>query len=218
MVTEPSSTTGAVGATPSESGAGSSPEQDAILAVPDGETTRASFPSRSRLVAALRPYKLPLLIAGSVYLLDGWVFHQGGFVGLAVLVGSAVGLFLVVLGLFTLQAPRIVEGLAHVGICLGLVVVTVLTLRLHNWIAHERAEVVIAACRTYEQEHGQLPESLDALVPDYLPRVPASTWALMFDQFRYYEFEGRHSLWWIATPPFGRAVYSFENDRWGRLD
>ena len=28
------------------------------------------------------------------------------------------------------------------------------------------------AVQTYEQEHGQLPEALDQLVPDYLPRVP----------------------------------------------
>lgn len=39
-------------------------------------------------------------------------------------------------------------------------------------LAHRRAAAVLLALRMYELDHGQLPQRLDQLVPDYLPKVP----------------------------------------------
>jgi type II secretory pathway pseudopilin PulG len=56
------------------------------------------------------------------------------------------------------------------------------------------------AVRAYETEHGQPPETLDALVPDYLPRVPEDP----FDgkPFRYLRRDVP------GLPPDAWAVYS----------
>ncbi|MDX9981887.1 MAG: hypothetical protein RBU25_17840 [Lentisphaeria bacterium] len=63
-----------------------------------------------------------------------------------------------------------------------------------------RGMALFLAVRAYETEHGQPPETLDALVPDYLPRVPEDP----FDgqPFRYL----RRNV--PGLPPEAWAVYS----------
>ncbi len=76
--------------------------------------------------------------------------------------------------------------------------------RDHRKIAHRdamlRGMALFLAVRAYETEHGQPPETLDALVPDYLPRIPEDP----FDgnPFRYL----RRNV--PGLPPEAWAVYS----------
>jgi hypothetical protein len=63
--------------------------------------------------------------------------------------------------------------------------------------AAERARPLVEAIRRYEQEHGQAPASLQALLPGYLPRVPR-TGLLDYPDFIYNRFTNTHYslLWW----------------------
>ena len=89
-----------------------------------------------------------------------------------------------------------------------------------NARARKNAEALIAACRAYQARHGQLPETLEALVPDFLPALPSARYDGPHFGFRYTADAsgGHHVLEWTDTAPFGRPFYVFEEDRWGYLD
>ncbi len=89
-----------------------------------------------------------------------------------------------------------------------------------NARARERAETLIAACRAFEAKHGRLPETLDALVPEFLPALPPARYDGPHFGFQYEVNTASrcHVLSWTDLPPFGRPFYVFEEDRWGYLD
>lgn len=86
--------------------------------------------------------------------------------------------------------------------------------------AKENAGRIIAACRAFEAKHGRLPETLEQLVPDFLPSLPPAKFDGPHFGFQYdVSAEGqRHVLGWTEVIPFGRPFYVFEEDRWGYLD
>ncbi len=84
--------------------------------------------------------------------------------------------------------------------------------------ARKNAEALIAACRAYEAKHGRLPDSLEALVPEFLPALPPARYEGPHFGFQYTVDAERHVLGWTDTLPFGRPFYVFEEDRWGYLD
>ena len=76
------------------------------------------------------------------------------------------------------------ERLRNIGIYL-LAVATVVGLnRLNNFIAARRADDVIAAVKAFHAQNGRYPESLDALVPEFLTAVPRAKYTLTYGQFR----------------------------------
>lgn len=80
------------------------------------------------------------------------------------------------------------------------------------------AERIIAAVEMYHQDYGRFPESLEALVPQYLDRVPHSAIRLSANKFRYWSEADRHQLMWIKVPPYLRAFYDFESNKWTIID
>ncbi len=90
--------------------------------------------------------------------------------------------------------------------------------RLNNQLAERRAQTLIAACRRYRQTSGEFPARLSDLVPGALPVVPRAKLAVAYAEFSYTVVTGRHQLSWTVFPPFARRVYTFEDDRWQRLD
>ncbi len=89
-----------------------------------------------------------------------------------------------------------------------------------NASARRNAEALIAACRAFQARHGHLPESLEALVPEFLPSLPPARYDGPHFGFKY-EVDvaaRRHVLSWTDAIPFGRPFYVFEEDRWGYLD
>lgn len=70
-----------------------------------------------------------------------------------------------------------------------------------KWEARRRGMVLLLALRAYELEHGRVPETLDALVPECLPRIPEDPFAAG-QLFRYLPRDVP------GLPPEAWAVYS----------
>lgn len=85
-------------------------------------------------------------------------------------------------------------------------------------IAKANAPRIIAACEQFHGANGNYPETLDELVPQYLPSVPPAKYSLGFGEFVYWNFDDSAMLTWYVVPPYGRAIYNFEECRWGYLD
>jgi hypothetical protein len=79
--------------------------------------------------------------------------------------------------------------------------------RFNLALSRSRSETVIEACRRYEKDQGHLPESLEALVPEYLPRVPRADWTAL-GSFGY-SIGPDPELTYFAPWP-AQVVYSFE--------
>jgi hypothetical protein len=127
------------------------------------------------------------------------------------LVWSALGLAVVavIVGVHNLRhvaVPALAMGLS-VGLVAG-----------NNRLAEARARALVEVVERYRADHGEYPEDLEQLVPDYLPAIPRAKQALMFADFQYWTYEGEHTLMWTVLPPFGRRLYRFEDRQWGGLD
>ncbi len=160
----------------------------------------------------------------ALVLIAFFVFDLGfagqGLISLAV---AFVGALVVVLraawallrGRYTVAKSRP----AHAALFCLLGVATVGALRFHKYTAESNAARIIAACRAYEAKHGTLPDTLQALVPAYLPRVPRAKYVLAWGDFSYWgEPGGAHTLSYIDLPPFGRRLYDFSTKRWIVMD
>src|SRR4029077_12640957 len=112
---------------------------------------------------------------------------------------------------WSLSLYRIVIPLVTMGLVFA-------NARLQSKIARSHAELIIQACKQYQKSHGIFPPTLHALVQEYLRSVPRAKYSLIFGDYWYSEWKGRHDLMWIEIPPFGRPYYIFEEARWGYLD
>jgi hypothetical protein len=116
-------------------------------------------------------------------------------------------------------APRARSRALRAGLYLLLGLAAYGTARFHGATAETHAVRVIEACRAFEARHGMLPNRLEDLVPEFLPAVPRAKYTLAWGEFTYSTFtEKRHTLMYVAFPPFGRRVYHFEARRWSQLD
>jgi hypothetical protein len=93
---------------------------------------------------------------------------------------------------------------------------------VNNGVSERNAAVIIAACDEYLKKNGAYPESLNELVPTYLPKVPAARYTWTSGNFRYYrdrvESGNRYSLMYTVEAPFARQVYSSERKTWRSID
>jgi len=85
---------------------------------------------------------------------------------------------------------------------------------LNNILAKKRAHELIAACNKYKASHGDFPDRLQDLVPEFIPEVPRAKYTPRYGEFSYH----RGNLMWTSIPPFGRPYYDFYSERWGFLD
>lgn len=85
-------------------------------------------------------------------------------------------------------------------------------------IARVNAARVVTACEEFRLAKGMYPDTLDELVPQYMPAVPRAKHCLMFGAFLYWSADGTALLTWYAVPPFGRWSYGFENRQWRYVD
>ncbi|MHB1037554.1 MAG: hypothetical protein ACYC35_22030 [Pirellulales bacterium] len=87
---------------------------------------------------------------------------------------------------------------------------------IQHRVAEANASRIIAACEEFHAANGRFPESLDELVPRYMPSVPRAKYCHLYGEFVY--FNGTPRLMWYVVPPYGRKDYDFETRRWGYLD
>lgn len=143
--------------------------------------------------------------------------------GLVSLLVAAVGLILLTTGALWSAvrgtAPLARSRAMRAGMYLLLGIATVATMQFHTATAQNHAEQVIAACRAYQARHGTLPDRLEELVPEFLPKVPRAKYALQWAEFTYWTSgKTAHTLMYVALPPFGRRLYHFETAQWSQLD
>ena len=85
-------------------------------------------------------------------------------------------------------------------------------------VGEANSQRIIAACEDFHAANGKYPESLDDLVPRYLPSVPRAKYCLQQGEFVYWPREGHPVLMWYVVPPYGRKSYDFEKRRWNYVD
>ncbi len=114
------------------------------------------------------------------------------------------------------QSPK--EELTKV-LLYGFIVTAVFTSNsINNKIAQNRANNLVLIIEHFHQVTGGYPETLNDLVPSYLPKLPKAKYTLGFNSFEYINHEGSISLFYHAIPPFGRPTYVFNRKQWIYLD
>ena len=90
----------------------------------------------------------------------------------------------------------------------------------NNRLARSRAETLIAAIKAFNQRNQRYPIKLNELVPDFIDHVPVAKYIInpLFGLFRYTATTKYHRLSYYDSPPFGRPIYQFEEDRWSYLE
>lgn len=146
-----------------------------------------------------------LIIAGSLVAFEGWlgIGLLGGGVGL---VCAAVFGVLVIT-----DKHRRSQHSLKAAIYAVLVVATLSLISASARLAQRRAIPVISAVNRYRSEHGQYPESLDQLVPVYLPLIPHAGFTRISRDFQYYN--GRPQLY-FAGMFHGVFAYDFPTESW----
>jgi len=153
------------------------------------------------------------IIAGSLFIIDAFVFNQG-------VLASVICLSIVLIMLINSIRYRkdFKKRLIIMGIYAAGAVLTIGAIRFNNNLARQHAEIIIQACEQYWHQKGGFPDRLEDLVPDYLKQVPRAKYAFSNNRFIYRSRPDSHTLMYVAFPPFGRKIYSLENQKWGQLD
>lgn len=148
----------------------------------------------------------------ALYLFDSFVLGEGV---LALAVGALVVLVWVPLCLAAAfkARERLPKRAAVLGAFLLLPAAVIGTNRWNESLARRRADGVIAACRSFHQSQGRWPDTLEQLVPGYLPRIPAAKVGLSFNRFEYSAVPAP-VLKWTTTPPYVKTYYDLDADRW----
>lgn len=155
---------------------------------------------------------------GLLWLVDSVFMGQGLFSLLVSVVGLGLLTLAALWALLRGQRARAGNRAVRAALYVLLGAATAGAMRFHAHTARTHAARVIDACRAYERAHGKLPDRLQDLVPGFLGAVPRAKYTGMFGEFTYWSAPAGHTLLYVELPPFGRRLYHFEQDRWGRLD
>lgn len=148
-----------------------------------------------------------------------------GYAGQGLFSMAVAAIGLVILAIGAIQAatqrsmPAAQSRALRASLYLALGVAAYGAATFHRATAEAHAAQVIDACRAFETRRGKLPDRLDDLVPEFLAAVPRAKFMLAYADFTYSKHEDhRHTLMYVALPPFGRRIYHFEGARWSTLD
>lgn len=155
-------------------------------------------------------------MAVALIIIDAFVFNQGVISGL---IGTWMLLVALPRAVFFTKAPELKRyRLRRAAVFIGAAVLVFAYTFGNNQVAEKRAEALIVAVKSFKEKHHRYPAKLEELVPDFIDRVPAAKDTLLFNSFIYSSTPENHSLLYVAMPPFGRRVYSFERNEWFSLD
>jgi hypothetical protein len=166
-------------------------------------------------VPAVRSLPQVLLLALLLVVVDAFLMNQGV---ISLLVAATLLLVSVPRTLLRRFAAVRSRRLANVAVYLGAVVLVFVLNGINNSIAAGRGEGLVSAVNAFHAKYQQYPESLDALVPEFIAAVPRAKYTLQFSEFMYFRTEQGASLSYVRLPPFGRPTYDFNSRRWGYLD
>jgi len=152
--------------------------------------------------------------AAAILVFDGLVLGQGIISG--VVLAYAV-LLLVPMGILTRKDTALGRfRLKKAGILATAMLAVLGSIYLNNRLAERMADDLISGVVQYKEKHGQYPEQLQDLVPEFMPGIPAAKLTLSYNNFSY---SSRTSpmLWYVELPPAVRRIYYFESGQWGTL-
>jgi hypothetical protein len=109
---------------------------------------------------------------------------------------------------------------ARIGIYLLLVAAVSALLRIDNSIAENRATEVAAAIKSFRVKYNHYPETLDKLVPEFLPVLRKAKPIALQSNGYYYKVmpEGDVLFFYTIMSPFDRRSYDFKRDAWSEID
>jgi hypothetical protein len=180
---------------------------------------RRGKPAAAPVPAPLEPASLstPIVIALVVIVMDVAVLGVPLLAASAAFFSATAGLFWALAAfrergvlLSRLRAVAIVLGISGVLTALGM---------YDGRLARERVTAVAESLKAYKAKHGGYPESLDALVPEYFPRVPSALTLGVGSRIRYFRGkDGSAELMYVSIPPFGRSRLRVDTGRWDFFD
>ena len=150
-----------------------------------------------------------LIKAALLFILDGLFFQQG--------VITFIAAIICIPRFFYAVFKKDRESMKREGVFILAVILVFSFIILNNYIAKYRTEKLITVCNEYKDKQGHYPERLEDLVPEYYPRVPSAKFGI-WGQYLYSSYEGKHSIMYVAFPPFGRPRFKLEENQWGFLD
>lgn len=165
-------------------------------------------------------FRASLLIAAGLYFLDAIWLGQGG---VAVLTAAFVVIFFVPATLLAWYRKNVfMRNLraAKAALYLAMAAAVLVTVRIDLEQTRAKAETIIGALKAYQAKSGQYPDTLEQLVPDYLPAIPKARFSLTMNEFRYFVSKDKdsHNLSYIAMPPYGFTYYNLEKGQWAVKD
>ena len=85
-------------------------------------------------------------------------------------------------------------------------------------VSEANAARIITACEQFHVANGKFPNTLDELVPLYMPSIPPTKYCL-YGKFVYMNGGGdSHRLLCGEAPPYFRKIYHFETRQWSYMD
>ena len=178
-----------------------------------GEAQAGAKPASSE-----RSLAFVAILATSWAVIDAFVLSQGAIA----LVLFAVALFyLLPRALFAYRSPALLRlRLGKALITAAIAAAAFGVIRFNAYLAHDRAEQLIAAAEKFRARNARYPDTLEQMVPEYIAAIPRPKYVLVSDGmgFDYSASSGSHTLTYSALPPYGRMVYSFERQQWRFVD
>jgi len=156
-----------------------------------------------------------LLIGAALVFVDAFWLNQG-FISLF------FGIGVVLIGLPRALLPRFKavrsKRLINLGVYLAAVVLVLTLNRAQQNLAANRGEQLVTAVKAFHTKYQQYPDSLNALVPEFIANVPPAKYTMTYSQFSYIKTDTSATLFYTEVPPFGRRAYVFSRGTWARFD
>lgn len=155
--------------------------------------------------------------ASILFIMDAYILNQGGIALITILISGCIFLpySLYKQLRFGGESQYIKKYIIYVAA--GLLVI--FSNSMNAKFSHSQANYLVEKIELYKQENGVYPQSLEALVPKYVSKVPVAKISSMMDKFNYRVSENNNPmLSYVAFPPFGRNGYSFERKEWYSYD
>lgn len=162
-----------------------------------------------------------VIVAIIFYFVDALVFQQGVITFLVTMIFVLNGIVKIAISFF--KTRLILKSLIwKMGIYILCFLAAYFTIRTNDRIATKRFEQIKNALQQYKTKYNRCPESLQNLVPEFLPSIPNAKYGFIskLNQFHYFTPSGNRNsmVYYIDFPPFGRPTYTCETDSSNYLD